>query len=1025
MTDQIENRQIRIFISSTFRDMMGERDYLVTKVFPALRRYCEERDVSLFELDLRWGISEEESKQGKVVDICLKEIQKTTPFFIGLLGERYGWIPNTDERKTIAANTGVFEEYPWITAELDEGTSITEIEIQEGVLRAKKKVDAYFYFRSPTMEVSEDFKEPVDSHAAKMLGELKAVLRKQQDYPVRDYDSIENLGSLVEQDFKALVDKLWPQGALSPLEKERLEQRTFLKSRTGVYVPPAGYTEKIDAFVQDADAQALVITGDSGMGKSALLANWIQNRAVNDNEKIIYHFIGASRSEGDYRKITERLINEVRDIYGSPVKDETMKASVSDSKDKLKETLQNLVFSIGFRRRLIIVLDGVDQLFDIDHAKLLNWFPYFHRNIRVIYSAPQNDPAMEVFARRGYEIVTVKPLPFESRKALITEYLRAYAKSLLPAQIQRIAGDKESENTLALRTLLDELRVFGVHEQIDAQIDRYLAAPDLESFFGLILERLESIYNYDDTNFVKDALSLIAVSRSGLSETEILELSGAAPLYWSQLYNAIAGHVVTRNGLVSFSHNFIRDAVQKRYLPDQNTVSGYRLRIVTCVESPAASPNRKYHELPHQLYELKEWEKLYNFLLDLEVFEFLYEKDPYELGKYWRALQEESKEHYSLEKYGDLMVSEKSSESLAVLFSNIGYALINILDDHYSLALKFALKAQAIREDIMANQPDTVTVGVMREVVAETALSYNHIGAIYYLLGDYPAALEQYQKALTVIEEKGLGHRGFVSSYNGIGDLYYSTGHYQEALEQYQYSKEYLLNDTPDMAAYYYKTGNVYKSLGDYMAALDNHRQGLAIRKEAFGENHPDTALSYFGIGEVFYSIDAYGAAREWYQKAWAIREQLFGTKHRLTAEALFYIGRTYSAQNDCPKALEYYLRALEIREEVLGENHPDTVVAYNNTGSVYYKSGDYQKALEYHCEALAIWKQLSGNNHADTAFYYTKVAADHEALEDYSRALDNYRQALAIYETVLGKDHPDTKNVQDKITAITHKKGV
>jgi hypothetical protein len=86
----IENRQIRVFISSTFRDMQTERDYLVAKVFPALRRYCAERDVSLFELDLRWGISEEESKQGKVVDICLKEIQNTTPFFIGLPGERYG-----------------------------------------------------------------------------------------------------------------------------------------------------------------------------------------------------------------------------------------------------------------------------------------------------------------------------------------------------------------------------------------------------------------------------------------------------------------------------------------------------------------------------------------------------------------------------------------------------------------------------------------------------------------------------------------------------------------------------------------------------------------------------------------------------------------------------------------------------------------------------------------------------------------------------------------------------------------------
>lgn len=60
----IENRQIRIFISSTFRDMQPERDYLIGKVFPKLKHYCQERDVTPIELDLRWGISEEESKLG-------------------------------------------------------------------------------------------------------------------------------------------------------------------------------------------------------------------------------------------------------------------------------------------------------------------------------------------------------------------------------------------------------------------------------------------------------------------------------------------------------------------------------------------------------------------------------------------------------------------------------------------------------------------------------------------------------------------------------------------------------------------------------------------------------------------------------------------------------------------------------------------------------------------------------------------------------------------------------------------------
>jgi hypothetical protein len=36
-------RQIRVFVSSTFRDMQAERDYLVKFIFPQLRKLCAQR----------------------------------------------------------------------------------------------------------------------------------------------------------------------------------------------------------------------------------------------------------------------------------------------------------------------------------------------------------------------------------------------------------------------------------------------------------------------------------------------------------------------------------------------------------------------------------------------------------------------------------------------------------------------------------------------------------------------------------------------------------------------------------------------------------------------------------------------------------------------------------------------------------------------------------------------------------------------------------------------------------------------
>ena len=84
---------MRVFISSTFRDMQLEREELVKQVFSRLRKLCESRGVSWSEVDLRWGVTDEQRAEGRVLSICLAEIHRSRPYFIGLLGERYGWRP--------------------------------------------------------------------------------------------------------------------------------------------------------------------------------------------------------------------------------------------------------------------------------------------------------------------------------------------------------------------------------------------------------------------------------------------------------------------------------------------------------------------------------------------------------------------------------------------------------------------------------------------------------------------------------------------------------------------------------------------------------------------------------------------------------------------------------------------------------------------------------------------------------------------------------------------------------------------
>ncbi|MDR1677857.1 MAG: DUF4062 domain-containing protein, partial [Deltaproteobacteria bacterium] len=90
----MEWKLVPVFISSTFNDMHAERDYLVKYVFPELAEWCEERRLRLIDIDLRWGVTREESESFNAVRKCLENIETCRPFFLCLIGQRRGWVPN-------------------------------------------------------------------------------------------------------------------------------------------------------------------------------------------------------------------------------------------------------------------------------------------------------------------------------------------------------------------------------------------------------------------------------------------------------------------------------------------------------------------------------------------------------------------------------------------------------------------------------------------------------------------------------------------------------------------------------------------------------------------------------------------------------------------------------------------------------------------------------------------------------------------------------------------------------------------
>lgn len=161
--------------------MHGERDYLTRHVFPEVQELCAPLRIQVTPVDLRWGVTEDESNAA--LEICLAEVNNCAPFFLGLVGERYGWVPET-------YNTPDMDAYDWL-AGVEPGLSVTELEMRLGALNNRDRARAAFYFRDPYFadkvpeEYRGDFESESEEYKARVAA-LKGLIGRPQ--PLGDVD---------------------------------------------------------------------------------------------------------------------------------------------------------------------------------------------------------------------------------------------------------------------------------------------------------------------------------------------------------------------------------------------------------------------------------------------------------------------------------------------------------------------------------------------------------------------------------------------------------------------------------------------------------------------------------------------------------------------------------------------------------------------------------------------------------------------------------------------------------------------
>lgn len=659
------DRIIRVFVSSTFRDMKAERDHLVKFVFPQLRRLCEERGVGWGEVDLRWGITDEQAAEGAVLPICLEEINRCRPYFICMLGERYGWVPD-------AVPDELVEQQPWL--EEHKERSVTHLEVLHGVLNnPEMAAHAFFYFRDPRyldrIPQDADLRDFVceDDASEEKLRILKQQIRD-SGLPVREYAGPEGLDDLVLSDLLKAIESRFPPGSEpTPLERESAAHEAFARDRARAYIGRQAYYDQLDDHIESG-APPLVVLGESGSGKSALLANWaLRHRKNHPKDLVLMHFLGASSQASDRDDMLRRLIGELAQHTG--VEKETPKdaAELPATFEKLLIASSTAAESDGYRT--IIVLDGLNQIEDREGARELTWLPIDSHAVRVLLSTLPGS-SLDELKRRDYPTMTVEPLAADERLQVIDEYLALFTKRLSPERAERVASAPQTENPLFLRVLLDELRVFGSHERLDSMLRHYLMARSVSSLYNLVLERYEDDFEGPRPGLVRQSMSFLWAAHRGLSEAELLDLlvpgEEALPqAYWAPLRLAADEGLIERSGLLTFSHDYMRQAVQDRYVPtieQQHAVHREMARYFAPDRSETTEGDRSveseaWDEYLSHARQCEDWDALGELLSDID---FVAENGSYlrdELRRIWVLLEQHSKWRM-VEAYGDVSQSQ-------------------------------------------------------------------------------------------------------------------------------------------------------------------------------------------------------------------------------------------------------------------------------------------------------------------------------------------------------------------------------
>lgn len=581
---------IPVFVSSTFRDFHSERGCLHSMVVPDLDEAVAPYGARVELLDLRWGVSTEElkhetEKQQQVLDVCLREIDRCHPLFVGLLGERFGWVPSAG--RLIAAL-----ERAHVTPDPHSRSrpmSVTALEVWHGALSSSG--DAIFALRNLSGDVPAAWRENPDA-----IGQLR---REVQDAAAREPERVRSFnytatvvdGRVAHDDLATFADRLLR--ALTPLVVARAQALAaahispyqaavtiLTESRRQVVVGRSGL---IDRIVENIEAsRALVLSGPSGVGKTTA---WLAacDRLQAQGCTVAKVHVGAGPGSSSTRSVIDLLAGQLG--WEMPITTNEAAAFPGQAADSTVSDDEVVAWWEGrlaeASRGTVIAIDGLDRMDPGRAREALDPLQTTPGGGAVFLVSTTLDSQVSVLRGRGLQPIEVTALPPEQAREAAREWARIDGAKQLPAQVAQVLGSKPRSG-LWVRLAINEMNwleqehfnraeaASSAGTRADAAIVSMLmdVARHLPDDDGELASRFLGHVDLVIGNPIttRTLLGSLALTRSGLTPADLQAITGLDALTLSRTRWLLGGQLsqLDATGRLAFDHSLIRQTALRQ-----------------------------------------------------------------------------------------------------------------------------------------------------------------------------------------------------------------------------------------------------------------------------------------------------------------------------------------------------------------------------------------------------------------------------------------------------------------------------